>query len=95
MTLATLIFGLLCAILIGVLFHLWADGGLGRLVLYLGLSIAGFAAGQLLGDAWGMIFLSVGSLNLGIAAIGSLLFLGLGHWLSLVRVERSGPSRKV
>jgi hypothetical protein len=95
MTLASLLFALICALLVGSLFHLWVDGGLARLALYLSLSLTGFAAGQWLGHLGGLRLLPVGPLDLGLATLGSLLLLGLGHWLSLVRVERRGRDDKV
>jgi hypothetical protein len=87
MTIPVMIFGLLLSSLYGALFHLWKNGGLGRLLLFLALSWVGFVAGQLLGQQVGWTFWSVGTLNVGMATIGSLIFLGVGYWLSLVQVE--------
>jgi hypothetical protein len=87
MTLPSLALSLVCALLIGALFHLAVDGGGARLVLYLALSILGFTIGQLLAVAQGWSWLAVGPLQLGFAALGSLAVLLLGHWLSLFRVE--------
>jgi hypothetical protein len=95
MTFPALAFGLLCALMLGALFHLWADGGLGRLLLYVCLSTAGFAAGQALSTAWNLVLVPVGPVDVGMAGLGSALFLGVGHWLSMVRVERSGSKRRV
>ncbi len=86
LTLPTLLFGLVIALLIGALFHLWRGGGGGRLLLYLALSVAGFAAGHFLAVWRGWSFLRIGSLEAGVAAIGSLLFLAVGEWLSLVNM---------
>jgi hypothetical protein len=94
MTIPILVFGALLASLYGAVFHLWRDGGLGRLILYLVLSWAGFAAGELLGRALGWSFWSVGSLHLGMASVGSIVFLIVGYWLSLVQVESPGASRR-
>lgn len=91
MTLPSLILGFLISSLYGTLFHLFRDGGLGRLALYLVLAWAGFAAGQLAGAWRGWLFFPIGPLNLGMATLGSALFLGLGYWLSLVEVRRPGP----
>jgi hypothetical protein len=88
MTLPSLILGLIVALLIGALFHLWRGGGLGRLLLYLVLSVTGSAAGQLLGSWRNWSLLSVGPLDLGLASLASLAFLFLGYWLSLIRVGR-------
>jgi hypothetical protein len=88
MTLPSVLLGLLVSLLIGALFHLWRGGSLMRLLLYLALSVAGFAAGQWIGSWQKLIFLPVGALNLGMAATGSLVFLFGGYWLSLVEVRR-------
>lgn len=89
MTLPSLLLGLMCALLLGSLFHLLVDGGAGRLLLYLALSLIGFAAGQTVGSRQGWMLLPVGPLDLGMASIGSLVFLGVGHWLSLFEPHRS------
>ncbi len=87
MTIPVMLFGLLLSSLYGALFHLWRNGGLGRLLLFLILSWVGFVAGQLLGQQVGWTFGSVGALNVGMATIGSVVFLVVGYWLSLVQVE--------
>ena len=46
MTIPSLALGLVIALLIGTLFHLFLGGGLGRLFLYLIFSLIGSAAGQ-------------------------------------------------
>jgi hypothetical protein len=91
MSLPSIILAFLISSLYGTLFHLFRDGGLGRLILYLVLAWAGFAAGQLVGAWQGWVFLPLGPLNLGVATLGSALFLGLGYWLSLVDVRRPAP----
>jgi len=95
MSLPSAIFGLLCALLIGALFHMVVDGGPAKLLLYFVLSTAGFAAGQWISSSRGWTLLPVGPLDLGAAALASLVFLGIGHWLSLVRVTASGSGDKV
>ena len=84
MTFPALLFGFLLASFYGALFHLYRGGGIGRLFYYLVLSWAGFSAGQFLAASMGWVFLSVGSLHVGLASAGSLLFLIAGYWLSLV-----------
>ena len=42
MTVPSIALGLVVALLIGALFHLFLGGGLGRLILYLALSLIGF-----------------------------------------------------
>ena len=49
MTLPALSLALVCALLLGALFHVVVNGGPGRLVLYAVLSMAGFAAGNWIG----------------------------------------------
>ena len=95
MTVPSVVLSLACAWLMGALFHLAVDGGGARLILYLLLSTLGFAIGQLIANAQGWSFLPVGPLQLGFAALGSLAFLLLGHWLSQVRVEVDAHDGKV
>ncbi|MGA7194646.1 MAG: hypothetical protein WBW94_13540 [Anaerolineales bacterium] len=87
MTVPSIALGLVVALLIGALFHLFLGGGLGRLVLYLILSLIGFALGQYLGSWQSWFLFPIGTLNLGMAVIGSLIFLFVGYWFSLVRVR--------
>ena len=87
MTLPTLLFGLVVALFYGAFYHLIRGGGFWRLILYFGLSIYGFAMGQLIGLWRGWIFLPVGSLNFGLATLGSVLILLLGDWLSRVEAR--------
>lgn len=89
MTLPSIVLGLIFSLLIGSLFHLWRDGGAGRLLLYLALSVGGFAFGQWLGVWRHWILFPIGPLNLGLATLGSLVFLAVGYWLSLVEIHRS------
>lgn len=88
MTFPAILLGLLLSTLFGVGFHLWRGGGGGRLILYLVLAWVGFWVGHLVGDQLGWTFSSVGPLRLGMATLTSVIFLGVGHWLSLVEVER-------
>jgi hypothetical protein len=88
MDLPPLIFGLVISTLYGGAFHLWKDGGLTKLFLYLGLGWAGFWIGQFAADRLGWTFFSAGPLHLGMATLISLVFLLAGHWLSLVEIER-------
>ncbi|MBI5841258.1 MAG: hypothetical protein HZB19_14260 [Chloroflexi bacterium] len=89
MTFPTILFAALIAVLYGALYH-FARGGSGwRMLLYLGLSVLGFMAGQLLGTWRGWFFLMVGPINLGMGTLGSAAFLGLGDWLN-----RKEPGRK-
>jgi len=90
MTLPTLLFALLVALLYGALYHLIRGGGPWRLLLYFGLSILGFVIGHLVGLWRGWLLLPLGSLNLGLSSVGSMTVLILGDWLSRVEgKERS------
>jgi hypothetical protein len=79
-----LLIGFVLSTLYGAIFHLWRGGGSGRLLLYLILSWAGFWAGHFIAEYFDFTFDRLGELHLGAATIGSLLFLGVGYWLSLV-----------
>lgn len=91
MTLPSLLVALLIALCYGALYHLLRGGGAGRLLLYLVLSVAGFAAGHLVGWWRGWVFLPLGLLNLGMSSAGSVLFLLIGDWFS--RVEPKPQSK--
>lgn len=84
MTLPTLLFALLIALLFGALYHLIRGGGFWRLLLYLGLGLLGFTLGHFVGMWRGWILFPLGSLNFGMASIGSVLILMLGDWLSRI-----------
>ena len=84
MTLPTILLALLFALIYGALYHLLRGGGFWRLLLYLGLSVLGFAAGHLVGLWRGWIFFPLGSLNLGMSSAGSIIILVIGDWLSRI-----------
>lgn len=84
MTLSTLLFALLISLLYGAVYHLLRNGGFWRLVLYLVLSVVGFVLGHLIGFWRGWNFFPLGSLNLGMSSIGSLIILVIGDWLSRI-----------
>lgn len=92
MTLPTLLLALLIALFYGTFYHLVRGGSFWRLLLYLGLSVCGFALGHLIGVWRSWVFLPIGTLNLGLSSTGSLILLILGDWLS--RIEES-PHGKV
>jgi hypothetical protein len=87
MTVATYVLGFVLSSLLGFFFHLWKDGGVGKLILYVLLSWAGFWGAQILGIAMEWSFLNVGSLLVGLDLAGAFMFLMIGHWLSLVKTE--------
>ena len=90
MTIPMLVFGFLASTLMGVAFHLWKGGNLGRLILYLILAWAGFWAGHLLGNIAGFTFGSIGPLRLGTALLVGAAVLFIGHWLSQISQEETG-----
>jgi len=88
MTITATILGLILSTMYGAGFHLWKGGSLGRLILYLVLSWTGFLIGHVAATLLGWSFDRVGGLHVGAATAGSLIFLGVGYWLSLVEVTR-------
>ena len=88
MSLPTFLFALLIALFYGAIYHLIRGGRFGRLLLYLGLSVLGFAAGHLIGLWRGWILIPLGSLNLGMSSLGSIIILVIGDWLSRVEVKQ-------
>jgi hypothetical protein len=86
MTLPTLLLASLIAMFYGTFYHLLRGGSFWRLLLYLGLSAFGFVMGHLVGLWRSWIFIPVGTMNLGLSSIGSVLFLILGDWLSRFEV---------
>lgn len=90
----TILLGLVISTLYGALFHLWRGGGAGRFLLYLFLAWGGFWAGHFLGVRFELTFASIGPLRFGMATIMSAVFLGVGHWLSLVnRAGQEHPQK--
>ena len=88
MTLPTILFALVIAMLYGALYHFLRGGSGWRLMLFFGLSILGFALGQLLGMWQHWEFIMFGALNLGMGSIGSLIVLIAGEWLSRIDVKK-------
>jgi hypothetical protein len=81
LTLPVIVLGFVIAMLLGALYHGIRGGGGWRLLFFLSLSILGFTVGHFLGAGLGWNFLLIGSLNLGMAIIGCILFLVIGDWL--------------
>jgi hypothetical protein len=90
MTFPIILFGLVVAVLIGALFHVLRGGSGWHLLLYIGLSVLGFALGQWLNMVSGWELYMFGMLDLGMGAVGSVLSLSFGEWLS--RVEKKNKS---
>lgn len=91
MTLPSLFFALIVALFYGTLYHLIRGGSFWRLLLYLVLSVFGFVLGHLLGVWRGWMLFPIGSINLGLSSLGSLLILLLGDWLT--RIETGQESK--
>ena len=87
MNLPTILLALLVALFYGSLYHFIRGGNGWRLLLFLGLSILGFAVGQLTGFWRGWHLFMIGQLNLGLGTLGSILFLIGGEWLSQIEVN--------
>jgi len=75
------LFGLVTALLVGALFHALRGGSGWRLLLYLGLSILGFALGQVAGIFFGWVLFKFGMLDIGLGMVGSAVILLAGNWL--------------
>jgi hypothetical protein len=84
MTFPAIVFSFFLATLFGSLLHLWRGGSLFHLLLYLIFSWVGFIIGHSLAGWLSVEFLDVGTIHLGFGILGSLAFLGIGYWLSLL-----------
>lgn len=80
-TVPSILFGLVVALLAGALFHALRGGSGWRLLLNFGLSILGFALGQVTGMWFSITLYKFGVLDLGMGILGSILFLAAGAWL--------------
>jgi hypothetical protein len=87
MTLPTLLFALLVALLYGAVYHVVRGGRFARLLLYFVLSVIGFVIGHLVGLWRGWVWMPFGPLNLGLSSAGSLLLLVFGDWLTRIEVR--------
>ena len=87
MTLPTLLFGLLVALLYGAIYHLLRGGGFWRLLLFFSLSITGFILGHWIGIWRQWTFIPLGALNLGLSTLGSFMLLAVGDWLSRIEAK--------
>jgi hypothetical protein len=85
MTIPSIILGSVIAVLVGAIFHLWRNGGFIQLVVYIVASVIGFWVGHGVAVIIDLDFLSYGPLRLGLALVGSVIFLGLAYWLTLTQ----------
>jgi hypothetical protein len=81
MTIPSLLFALLIALVLGALYHLIRGGDWSHLLAYLVMSVLGFAAGHFLALWRGWAFFQLGPLNLGPEILGALAFLIFADWL--------------
>lgn len=89
MTIPAILFGFLVSTFLGAAFHIWKDGGIGRLLLYLFLAWVGFGLGHILGNSLGLTFGSIGPLRFGMATLVCVATIFGGYWLSLVSQEET------
>lgn len=82
MTFPSILLGFVIASLYGALFHLWRGGGAKHLGLYLLLAWLGFFSGHFLAAWRNLVFIPLGSLNLGFGSLGAIFVLFAGLWLS-------------
>ena len=87
MTTPSMIMGVILSTILGLLFHLWKGGSLLKMLFYTIISISGFWIGHFLAVRFGWEFGKIGTLYAGPAFIICILFLFIGHWLSLVEVK--------
>ena len=88
LTLPSVLFGIVLAILFGAVFHFMRGGSTQRMIMYLLLAQVGFWGGHFLGAYMGMTFAPIGPLNFGMAAIGSLIILVVGDLISRITVSQ-------
>lgn len=81
MPLPTIIFGILLALLLGAMFHLARGGSAKRLLIYLGISLAGFWLGDIIAYYTGWSFIRIGVLNAGLGTIFSIVLMAAGEFL--------------
>jgi uncharacterized membrane protein YeaQ/YmgE (transglycosylase-associated protein family) len=88
MTFPAILFGVILSTAYGAAFHFWKGGNLKKMFLYIILAWLGFWVGHSVGNSLGWNMIAIGPLNIGMATIGSLIFLFVGNWLSRVEISR-------
>jgi hypothetical protein len=88
MTIPAILFGVVLSTVYGTVFHLWKDGSLNRLFLFVILSWLGFWIGHIIGAILNLSFAAAGPINAGMATLGSAVFLFVGEWLSRVEIKK-------
>jgi hypothetical protein len=97
MTFPAILFGLVLSTIYASGFHFWKGGNLGKLLIYIIISWLGFWLGHFVGTRIGLSFWTIGPINMGMATLGSLVFLFIGEWLSRVEVRNKNsavPNKK-
>ena len=87
MSLPAILLGVVIACLVGALYHLWRGGGPGRIAFFLVLALIGFFGGTVLANLKSLVLWQIGQLDVGFGALGALLILGLGDWLTLINTQ--------
>ena len=83
MSLPAILLGVVVASLLGAFYHLWRGGGPVRIVFFLLMALIGFFGGTYLAHLKGWALWLIGQVDIGFGALGALLILGLGDWLTL------------
>lgn len=82
MNYTSILFGFVCATLLGAAFHLWRGGKLGKLLLHLVASWSGFIGGHWAASSLNWNFDLLGQIHLLFGCLGSLVFIIVGNFLS-------------
>lgn len=77
-----LIFSLVLASAYAVVFYLWRGRGLRHLLFLWVAALAGFAAGHVLGEMWGLVPWAIGAVHVVEATVVAFLFLVIARWLA-------------
>ncbi len=83
MNFPAILLGFVVASLLGAFYHLWRGGGPVRIVFYLLMAWLGFALGTYFAHLRGWVLWMIGQVDVGFGALGALLILALGDWLTL------------
>jgi hypothetical protein len=97
MTFPAILLGIVLSTIYASAFHFWKGGSWGKLLIYVIISWLGFWIGHLVGSRIGWSFWTIGPINMGMATLGSLIFLFVGEWLSRVEVRKNNspvPNKK-
>ncbi len=81
MTIPAFLFGVVLALLVGSVYHLWRVGDMRRLAIFLLLAQAGFWGGHLAALYFDWQFASLGMLHLGVALPGAVIALALADFV--------------